>query len=74
MMTATVLRSPAALERRSVFLMIVEDHLRGPADTVPDPLTGAPIQLSGVWTFFLQIYYLQHVINRDVLGSQPDAG
>jgi hypothetical protein len=50
---------------------ILEDHLAGPADQVPNPLFVETVQLSGVMTFFFQIFYLQYVINRHIAGSQP---
>jgi hypothetical protein len=31
------------------------------------------VKLSGVMTFFFQIFYLQYVINRDIAGSKPSA-
>jgi len=52
---------------------ILEDHLAGPDDRVPSPLLVEAVKLSGVMTFFFQIFYLQYVINRDIAGSKPSA-
>ena len=49
---------------------ILEDHLAGPDDHVPNPLFMERIALSGLMTFFFQIFYLQYVINRDVVGPR----
>jgi hypothetical protein len=43
---------------------ILEDHLSGPGDDVPNALFVDSVKLSGVMTFFFQIFYLQYVINR----------
>lgn len=51
---------------------ILEDHLAGPEDTVPNPLFVERVQLSGVMTFLFQIFYLQYTINRHIVG-QPKA-
>jgi len=48
---------------------ILEDHLAGPGDQVPNPLLVDTVKLSGVMTFFFQIFYLQYVINRYIAGS-----
>jgi hypothetical protein len=50
---------------------ILEDHLAGPGDTISTPFLTDRVQLSGLMTFFFQIYYLQYVINRDIVGSHP---
>ncbi|PYQ83298.1 MAG: hypothetical protein DMG02_33910 [Acidobacteria bacterium] len=39
---------------------ILEDHLAGPGDQVPNPLLVDTVKLSGVMTFFFQIFYLQY--------------
>ena len=52
---------------------ILEDHLVGPGDRVPNPLFVDTVKLSGVMTFLFQIFYLQYVINRYIAGSQPRA-
>jgi hypothetical protein len=52
---------------------ILEDHLAGPGDQVPSRLLAEAVKLSGVMTFFFQIFYLQYVINRDIAGSKPSA-
>jgi len=52
---------------------ILEDHLVGPGDHVPNPLFVDTVKLSGVMTFFFQIFYLQYAINRHIAGSQPGA-
>ena len=49
---------------------ILEDHLAGPGDQVPNPLLVDSVKLSGVMTFFFQIFYLQYVINRYLAGSK----
>jgi len=49
---------------------ILEDHLVGPGDQVPNPLLVDTVKLSGVMTFFFQIFYLQYVINRYIAGSK----
>ena len=45
---------------------ILEDHLAGPEDHVPNALLVETVKLSGLLTFFFQIFYLQYVINRDI--------
>jgi len=50
---------------------ILEDHLTGPEASAPSPLFGSEVKLSGLMTFFFTIFYLQHVINRDILTRQP---
>ena len=52
---------------------ILEDHLIGPEDHVSASLFAGPVKLSGLKTFFLQIFYLQWVINRDIVVSQRRA-
>ena len=52
---------------------ILEDHLAGPQDSLSDSLLSGRVKLSGLMTFFFQIYYLQYVINRDIVG-QPAMG
>ena len=49
---------------------ILEDHLAGPEDAVATPLMSRSASLSGLATFFFQIYYLQHVINREIVDPQ----
>ena len=46
---------------------ILEDHLTVPEDYVSGLLFAKPVKLSGLKTFFLQIFYLQWVINRDIV-------
>ena len=48
---------------------ILEDHLAGPGDTVLREIGQEPVMLSGLLTFFLSIFYLQHVINHYVLNE-----
>ena len=48
---------------------ILEDHLAGPEDNVSSSLLLDRVNLSGLMTFFFQIFYLQHVINRHIAGS-----
>ena len=52
---------------------ILEDHLAGPDDTVSDSVLSDRVRLSGLMTFFFQIFYLQHVINRHIVGSHLQA-
>jgi len=52
---------------------ILEDHLIGPEDHVSASPFAGPVKLSGLKTFFLQIFYLQWVINRDIVASQRRA-
>lgn len=47
---------------------MLEDHLRGSEVTAGSVLS-APTQLSGFLTFFFGAYYLQHIINRDLIGA-----
>jgi hypothetical protein len=52
---------------------ILEDHLAGPGDDVPNPLFVDSVKLSGVMTFFFQIFYLQYVINRYIAVPKSSA-
>jgi hypothetical protein len=52
---------------------ILEDHFVGPGDHVPNPLLVDTVKLSGVMTFLFQIFYLQYVINRYIVGSKSRA-
>ena len=52
---------------------ILEDHLAGPEDSVRNPLFVERVKLSGVMTFFFQIFYLQYAINRYIVDSQLKA-
>jgi hypothetical protein len=52
---------------------ILEDHLAGPDDHISSPLLVEAVKLSGVMTFFFQIFYLQYMINRHIAGSKPSA-
>jgi hypothetical protein len=47
---------------------MLEDHLAGPDEARIGSLLSSQIQLSGVMTFLFTIFYLQHVINREVLA------
>jgi hypothetical protein len=49
---------------------ILEDHLAGPEDNLPNPLFVERVKLSGLMTFFFQIFYLQYVINRHIVGQK----
>lgn len=49
---------------------ILQDHLAGDGDA---SMFSARPQLSGLATFFFQILYLQHVINRDILARPRPA-
>jgi hypothetical protein len=50
---------------------ILEDHLAGPEDTISSSILSDTVKLSALMTFFFQIFYLQHVINRYIASSQP---
>jgi hypothetical protein len=54
---------------------ILEDHLAGPDDTISNSVLSDRVRLSGLMTFFFQIFYLQHVINRHIaslaIASRP---
>lgn len=54
---------------------ILQDHLAGPGEQVPRLalLSTHPAQLSGLMTFFFQIFYLQYVINRTIAADSPGA-
>ena len=49
---------------------ILEDHFAGPGDQVASPMFADAYRLSGVMTFFFQIFYLQYAINRYLADSQ----
>jgi len=49
---------------------ILEDHLAGPGDDVHNRLSDDTVKLSGLMTFFFQIFYLQYIINRYIADSQ----
>jgi len=51
---------------------ILEDHLSGPGDDIPNPLFVETLKLSGVMTFFFQIFYLQYVINRHIAAAKSN--
>ena len=52
---------------------ILEDHLAGPGDEVPSPLFVDSVKLSGVMTFFFQIFYLQYIINQYIAVPKSSA-
>jgi hypothetical protein len=52
---------------------ILEDHLAGPGDTTSSSVLSDGVRLSGLMTFFFQIFYLQHVINRHIVGAHLPA-
>lgn len=52
---------------------ILEDHLAGPEGSQAGMMLSTQIQLSGLMTFLFTIFYLQHVINRDVIPMQRAA-
>jgi len=52
---------------------ILEDHLAGREDTSLPSMLAERIELSGLMTFFFQIFYLQYVINRHLAGSRMEA-
>jgi hypothetical protein len=50
---------------------ILEDHFAGPGDQVAaSSLFADTVRLSGVLTFFFQIFYLQYAINRYLADSK----
>jgi hypothetical protein len=50
---------------------ILEDHLRGPEENEPSPLSSmSQANLSGLMTFVFTIFYLQYIINRDILATR----
>ena len=54
---------------------ILEDHLAGPENSQSSSITSGTVTLSGLATFFLGAFYLQHAINAYVLPlSSQDAG
>ena len=52
---------------------ILEDHFSGPGDQAASSMFSGAVQLSGVWTFFFQIFYLQYAINRHLAGAPSPA-
>jgi len=52
---------------------ILEDHLAGPEGSQGAMMLSTQIQLSGLMTFLFTIFYLQHVMNRDVIPMQHAA-
>jgi hypothetical protein len=50
---------------------ILEDHLAGPEDNISSSILSDTVKLSAMMTFFFQIFYLQHVINRYIADSKP---
>src|SRR5207249_6887538 len=52
---------------------ILEDHLAGPEDNTSSSIFVDRVKLSALMTFFFQILYLQHIINRHIAVSQPKA-
>ena len=52
---------------------ILEDHFAGPGDQVASPMFADAYRLSGVMTFFFQIFYLQYAINRYLADSKAAA-
>ena len=54
---------------------ILEDHLAGPEYAQSNSIASGAVTLSGLATFFLGAFYLQHAINAYVLPlSSQDAG
>ena len=45
---------------------ILEDHLAGPEDNLSSSILRDRVNLSGLMTFFFQIFYLQHVMNLHI--------
>lgn len=52
---------------------ILEDHLAGPGDHVPSLLSVDTVKLSVAMTFLFQVFYLQYVINRYIVGANSRA-
>jgi hypothetical protein len=49
---------------------ILEDHLAGAEDDGAPSFFAQRVELSGLMTFFFQIFYLQHVINKYIAVPQ----
>ena len=43
---------------------ILEDHIAGPDDPTAPPLFVERVRLSGLATFFFNVFYLQYIINK----------
>lgn len=68
------LNSPRKVPRWPLIIKdILEDHMEGPRDDSSPLLFVERVKLSGIMTFFFQIFYLQYVINRHVAGSPQNA-
>lgn len=52
---------------------IIEDHLAAPDDGTMPSMFVERVQLSGLATFFLSIFYLQYAINRHLARLQQHA-
>jgi hypothetical protein len=52
---------------------ILEGHLAGPGDDASSSILSNSVRLSGLMTFFFGIFYLQYVINRDIVGPAETA-
>lgn len=51
---------------------ILQDHLQ--RDVESSSMFSSRRELSGLMTFFFGIFYLQHVINRDILSPRAESG
>jgi len=49
---------------------IIEDHAQGPDDAPREEMFRPAVQLSGLATFFLSIFYLQYAINKYVIDAR----
>ena len=49
---------------------ILEDHLAPSSDIIPGSGLSDRVSLSGLMTFFFQIFYLQYVINRHLAAPR----
>ena len=49
---------------------MLEDHLEGPDEERSHMFSFDRVKLSGLMTFFFQIYYLQHIINRHIVDAE----
>jgi Domain of unknown function (DUF4234) len=47
---------------------ILEDHLADPEGALTGSVLSSQAQLSGIMTFLFTIFYLQHIINRDIVA------
>jgi len=63
----------ASLGVKDVIKDIIEDHLAAPDDGTMPSMFVERVQLSGLATFFLSIFYLQYTMNRHLARLQQPA-